>query len=179
MEIYLVRHTETICEKGICYGQTDVAIASPYQEIFEIIAEQLPEKALLYSSPLQRCQKLSDYIQSQKKIHSTIIDNRLMEMNFGDWEMQKWDAIKPEELNPWMEDFVSVRVPNGESFEDLHQRITDFIENEIKIQKQEKFIIVSHAGVIRSILCYLNKIDLKNAFQYKVEFGQVIKITHK
>ena len=43
-----------------------------------------------------------------------------MEMNFGDWEMKNWDDIPLEELNPWMQDFVNVRVSNGESFTDLY-----------------------------------------------------------
>lgn len=177
MEIYLVRHTETVCAKGICYGQADVDIATPYKEIFQSISEKLPANGILYSSPLQRCVTLSNYIQSQKKMDSIKIDNRLMEMNFGDWELQKWDEINPEHLNPWMEDFVSVRVPNGESFEDLHQRVIDFIENEIKSENHEKVIIVAHAGIIRSILCHVNGIELKDAFQNNVAFGEVIQIT--
>ena len=59
MEIYLVRHTETVCEKGICYGQSDVGIRAPYDAIFDAILEQLPEQGVLYTSPLQRCSILS------------------------------------------------------------------------------------------------------------------------
>ena len=44
--------------------------------------------------------------------------DRLMEMNFGDWEMKNWNDIPPEQLNPWMEDFVNIRASNGESFID-------------------------------------------------------------
>jgi alpha-ribazole phosphatase len=32
MEIYLVRHTETVCEKGIAI-QSDVEIATPYEAV--------------------------------------------------------------------------------------------------------------------------------------------------
>lgn len=176
MEIYLVRHTETVCEKGICYGQTDVNIAQPYDIIFETIVQQLPKDALLYTSPLQRCVTLSKYIQKQTQITNYKEDIRLMEMNFGDWEMKNWNEIPPEELNPWMEDFVNIRVPNGESFVDLHERVSDFIENEILSKTSQKVIIVAHAGVVRSILCLLNSLPLKDAFQNKVDFGQVIKI---
>jgi hypothetical protein len=35
-------------------------------------------------------------------------------------KMKNWDVIDPDELNPWMADFVTIRVPNGESFTDLH-----------------------------------------------------------
>ena len=46
MEIYLVRHTETTCEKGVCYGQSDVSLAEPYDSVFENIVAQLPQEAL-------------------------------------------------------------------------------------------------------------------------------------
>jgi alpha-ribazole phosphatase len=99
-----------------------------------------------------------------------------MEMNFGDWEMKNWDVIQPEELNPWMTDFVNVRVPNGESFADLHGRVVDFIHNELQTNNSKPVIIVAHAGVIRSFLCKISDLPLKDAFQNKVDFGAVIKI---
>ena len=127
MEIYLVRHTETVCEKGICYGQSDVDIAAPFEMIFENIVSQLPSEALIFTSPLKRCVTLAKYIQAKTKAISYQEDERLMEMNFGDWELKNWNKIPPEQLNPWMEDFVNIKVQNGESFAVLHERVGDFI----------------------------------------------------
>lgn len=84
MEIYLVRHTETVCGKGICYGQSDVALSEPFELIFENIISQLPSEAIIFSSPLQRCVILAKYIQNKIKAISYQEDKRLMEMNFGD-----------------------------------------------------------------------------------------------
>jgi alpha-ribazole phosphatase len=176
MEVYLVRHTETVCEKGICYGQSDVGIREPYDAVFESILNQLPQEAVLYSSPLQRCTILAKHILENTKIDSIIEDSRLMEMNFGDWELRSWDAIPQETLNPWMEDFVNVRVPNGESFVDLNDRVLDFLDNKLTREIKKPVIIVAHAGVIRSFLCKINDLSLKDAFQNKVNYGDVIKI---
>ncbi|NGY38499.1 alpha-ribazole phosphatase [Flavobacterium sp. XN-5] len=171
MEVYLVRHTETVCEKGVCYGQSDVRILEPYLEIFESIKCQIPTDAVVYSSPLFRCTELAKYLSNE-----IITDTRLMEMNFGDWEMKNWDAIAPEEINPWMTDFVTVRVPNGESFTDLHERVVDFMHKELQPTNSKPVIIVAHAGVIRSFLCKISELPLKDAFQNKVDFGAVIKV---
>ena len=176
MEVYLVRHTETVCEKGICYGQSDVGIREPYGVVFESILNQLPKEAILYTSPLQRCAILAKHIQQNTQIESIIEDARLMEMHFGDWELQKWNDIPREVLDPWMEDFVMINTPNGESFVDLHARVVDFIENEISNGFEKPIIIVSHSGVIRSILCKINQLPLKEAFQNTVDFGEVIKL---
>lgn len=172
MEVYLVRHTETVCEKGICYGQSDVSILEPYLDLFESIKKQIPPAAIVYSSPLFRCTELAHYLSSS----SIITDSRLMEMNFGDWEMKKWDAIPPDDFAPWMNDFVNVAVPNGESFVDLYHRVDDFLENELQNPHNMPIVIVAHAGVIRSILCKITNLPLKDAFQNQVNFGAVIKI---
>lgn len=173
MEVYLIRHTETVSEKGICYGQADVALLAPFEEQFRSIKQELGnEEMVFYSSPLQRCLQLAQYLSKQ----AIEIDKRLMEMHFGNWELQPWDIIPKEELNPWMEDFVSVQVPNGESFEILYERVLSFIE-ELKQQSHEKAAIITHAGVIRSFLCFQQNLPLKDAFQNKVNFGQIIKIT--
>ncbi|HTG66986.1 MAG TPA: alpha-ribazole phosphatase [Flavobacterium sp.] len=172
MEVYLVRHTETVCEKGVCYGQSDVMLKEPFLEQFQHIKSQIPIGATIYSSPLVRCTELARHLSD-----STIVtDNRLMEMDFGDWEMKKWDEIPEADFTPWMTDFVNVAVPNGESFVDLHQRVTDFWSEIINQNNSRSIAIVSHAGVIRSILCTISNLPLKDAFTNKVDFGAVIKI---
>lgn len=175
MEIYLVRHTETICEKGICYGQSDVNIAEPFNEIFDRIISELPAEAIVFSSPLKRCSILAKHIQNNIKTISYQEDDRLKEMNFGDWELKNWNEIPPEELNPWMEDFVNIQVSNGESFVELHQRVGEFLSDTIS-ETKHPVVIVAHAGIIRSIVCHQSSLPLKDAFQNKVDFGEVIKI---
>ncbi len=176
MEIYLVRHTETSCEKGICYGQSDVGLAEPFEFAFENILSQLPSEAIIFSSPLKRCVALAKHIQNNIKTISYHEDERLMEMNFGDWEMKNWNDILPEQLNPWMEDFVNIPASNGESFVKLHKRIGDFLSNLASKENNKPIIVVCHAGTIRSILCHHTNLPLKDAFQNKVDFGEVIKI---
>ncbi len=172
MEVYLVRHTETICEKGICYGQSDVELLSPYLPQFERIKTQIPAGAKVYSSPLTRCVTLAEYL-SETAIQQ---DVRLMEMDFGDWEMKLWEAIPKDDFEPWMNDFVNVQVPNGEAFTDLFHRVEDFLTNELRENTNKPIVIVAHAGVIRSILCSVTQLPLKDAFQNKVDFGAVLKI---
>lgn len=171
MEVYLVRHTETTCEKGICYGQSDVGLKEPFLEQFESIKSQIPSNAIVYSSPSLRCTVLAKYLSS-----SITIDSRLMEMNFGDWEMKNWEDIPEADFTPWMTDFVNVTVPNGESFVALHDRVTDFLSTLVSENISKKIVIVTHAGVIRSVLCTVSNLPLKDAFTNKVDFGAVIKI---
>jgi len=174
MPIYLVRHTSTILPKTFCYGQLDVELQKPYFMQFETILQQLPKDInTLYSSPLSRCKKLADYIVEKNKIEKLYFDDRLKELNFGSWEGKEWDNISPPELNIWMENFVKISTPNGESFTDLYNRSIAFLES---IKSTTNTVIITHAGVIRSMLCYVNKKPLANAFNFSCNFGEVIVI---
>ena len=173
MEIYLVRHTTPKVEKGICYGHTNLDITDSFaEELFEL-KKNLPTTNLkVYSSPLLRCFKLAQEINT-----TIILDSRLKEVNFGDWENNPWNNIPNEELNSWMENFVTEKPPNGESYVELQQRILQFfLEITQQNNKDSKIVIVSHAGPIRALLSNIQKIDLKDSFDIKIEYGQVFKL---
>ncbi len=173
MEIILVRHTTPEIAKGICYGQTDLDVAASFEEEIEPILQAIPcndDSIRYFSSPLQRCVKLA------KKLSKTIrYDNRLQELNFGEWELQPWNQIDPKVLNPWMKDFVNIAPVNGESYAELHKRTTAFI-TDLNKKNTEKAVLVTHGGVIRSIWSYFENIPLEKSFDITIKYGQIIRI---
>ncbi|WP_025741392.1 alpha-ribazole phosphatase [Aquimarina pacifica] len=172
MEIYLVRHTTPNIEKGICYGQSDIGVTETFEKEVEKIHSQIPihDISKVYSSPLQRCKLLAKTFN-----HTTFFDDRLKELNFGDWELMAWDDINPSEINPWMNDFVHTPTTNGESYIILQNRILAFF-NELEHSSKEKIVIVTHAGPMRALLSYIRKIDLKDSFSIHITYGDVIPI---
>lgn len=173
MAIYLIRHTTPDIEKGICYGQTDLGLASTYKDEFKVVLNQLPKQIdSVYSSPLKRCLQLAKAISTHP-----ILENKLKEIDFGDWEMQKWDKIPLDEIQPWYDDYVNVKSKNGESLVDLSKRVLEFYLN-LKQNNKENICIVTHSGVIRVILAHLRNIPLKDCFQDigKIEYGEVFCI---
>ncbi len=175
MEIYLIRHTPTLASKGLCYGHTDVELAEPFIPKFESIQKTLNHTNFeIYSSPLVRCKKLADYLSNGNNV---IVSNSLMEINFGDWENQLWNTIPYEVTQSWMNDFVNIAPPNGESLTDLYERINDFIEYElINKEHPNPIYVVTHAGVIRCFICYILNIPLANAFKIQIDFSSISKI---
>lgn len=172
MEIYLVRHTKPNIDKGICYGQADVPLSDSFEAEASQLLKQLPDKAdIIYSSPLSRCHNLAKLIKGSE----LMLDRRLMEMNFGDWEMQNWDKIDQTQLNTWMADFVEVKVPNGENFVELHNRVSVFIDELVK-QSHKTVVVTTHAGVIRSAIAKILEMPLKNAFKIPVDYSSVTKL---
>jgi alpha-ribazole phosphatase len=91
--------------------------------------------------------------------------------------MQHWDEIPKEEIDPWMKDFVNVSTPGGESYVDLHKRVSRCFDA-IAAQKTPA-AIVAHGGVIRSILAHLTNTYLKDSFGvFKISYGCVIHLQY-
>ncbi len=173
MEVILVRHTTPDIAKGICYGQADIEVATTFEEEVSDILKKVPVNATdvtYYSSPLQRCRLLAEKLSA-----NVIFDNRLKELNFGDWELQKWNDIDKGELDIWMNYFVKTPAKNGESYIDLHHRTSNFL-NELTTKNHQKVVLVTHAGVMRSLWAYTNNIPLEKSFELKLNYGDILTL---
>ena len=175
MEIVLIRHTTPKIEKGICYGQLNVDVRDTFENEVIAIKRQISNYSFdaIYSSPLLRCYKLASKIGNP-----IFLNSKLKELNFGDWENKAWNTIDEKEINPWMENFVNKRPTNGESYIELQNRAVKFLNTLIN-EDIKSVAIICHAGTIRALLAYMLNVDLKNSFDFKIEYGQVINISFK
>lgn len=144
MILYLVRHSKPVIEPGVCYGQLDIPAENLLATVAKLRAE-LPADLPVWSSPLRRCRALAAYLSS-----SVVIDERLAEMNFGDWEGRPWETVPRAELDAWAADVAAYVPPNGESPLQLQRRALDFVAG----LDVPAAIIVTHAGVIRTLLAH-------------------------
>ncbi|WP_258929008.1 histidine phosphatase family protein [Flavobacterium davisii] len=55
----------------------------------------------------------------------------------------------------------------------MYERVIEFWENLNKQLLEQPLVIFTHAGVIRSLICYLENKPLTEAFSNKVDFGEV------
>lgn len=171
MEIYLIRHTTPVLTPGLIYGRTELSLSETFIKEAGIIKQKLPEKFdVIYSSPAYRCTELAGKI-----VPDFQTDSRLTELNFGDWEGKTWDTVDQIQLQFWMDDFVNVCVPGGESMVQMHERVSEFWQ-ELESKPYEKVAIVTHAGVIRLILAIVRGMDLNKVFEIKVDYGEVIVV---
>jgi len=176
MEIYLVRHTAPDVAKGVCYGQSDLDVTDSFLSEAAVIQQHLPaDIAAVYSSPLQRCTKLAAHLFPA---HAVQLKDELKEIDCGDWELQRWDDIPKQDISPWMDDFVNVRIPGGESYVDLFERVSKIFDH---IHRQTKpSVIIAHGGVIRSILSLVTNTPLPDSFRvFSLYYGCVIKIINE
>jgi len=175
VELYLIRHTRPEVASGICYGQTDLSLADDYCAAIARLKQSVAnvEFSYLYSSPLQRCQRLAKDLFAE----TPRLDKRLMEINFGEWEMLAWDNIPKLYLDQWAEDLVRFRPPQGESLFDLDRRVEEFYQ---ALRRQhsvgDKIAIVCHAGVIRCLLSRLMQMPLDAHLNWQIDYGSLSKV---
>jgi alpha-ribazole phosphatase len=175
MDIYLIRHTKTATEQGLCYGKSNVALADSFPEEAYQLQQKLPEfkqKSLVFSSPLTRCVQLAERFSS-----TVTTDARLLELDFGDWEGLRFDAIETSVLQQWTDNFVHGAPPNGETFTDLCRR-AGFFWQDLLSRKVEQVLIITHAGVIRALFTHILKLPPANAFQLRIDPGSVHKLQY-
>jgi alpha-ribazole phosphatase len=176
VDIYLIRHTKTETVNGLCYGQTDVALANSFDHEAQLIREKLPDLSvdcLIISSPLSRCVQLAQTFSNPIET-----DERLQEVNFGDWENQRFDDIDADVLKGWTENFVTTSPPNGECFAELCQRVGSFWDELLLKKPAEQVLLITHAGVIRALLAHVLQMPPANAFKFRVDVGSLHKLQH-
>ncbi|OAQ38167.1 hypothetical protein A5893_15320 [Pedobacter psychrophilus] len=172
MNIYLIRHTKTYNPNELCFGQSEMPLEENFTIDFDWIKEHLNlENATYFSSPLRRCTKLLSYLSDE----NFIIDERLNEINFGDWEMKSWQEISPKDLDNWKEDFVNYRMKNGENFNDVFERSILFFDHILKMELED-VVVVCHSGIIRSIVSYILDFPLEKVFNLNVDYSSISKI---
>jgi alpha-ribazole phosphatase len=178
MTIYLIRHTKPDIPDGKCYGQSDIEVK---EAEFKLTVSRIHQKIDLenvdkiYTSPLKRCSLLAHALMAkQSKI---VTDERIKELDFGNWELQKWEDIDSGELERWAKNFVHEQVPEGESHMDLYNRISEFWD-EIPEEEAESLAVVTHGGVIKSLLSKILEIPLEKSFSIKVHYGELIAIRY-
>jgi len=169
MAIHVIRHTKVAVPKSVCYGQTDVALADTFPADRERVANQISGLAFeqVFVSPATRCQRLAMHLCADFET-----DQRLWELNFGDWEMMEWDDITDPYLMKWMENYVGLPCPNGESFKDMVSRVEQFVQEQL-VAATGEICVITHAGVVRCLHHIINEVPLKEVFNIQVRSGSI------
>lgn len=168
MKIYLLRHTTPAVSLGQCYGQIDLPLSVVGQAEITPAVERLrtfTQSKQIYSSPLQRCAQLAEALDGRVSF-----DEQLMELNFGEWEGKAWQNLKDERYHHWMEDIVNRKPPNGESLQDLYDRVKAFWERLPK-EGQGEIVVVAHSGVIRCFLKMALHFPLAHLYRLPLHYG--------
>ncbi len=98
-------------------------------------------------------------------------DPRLMEIDFGNWEMQAWDDIPRHEIDEWAEDIEGARPHGGESVAQMAERVRTYLLDSARIEGH--ILAITHLGVVRCVAAALGR---PNPFELELGFGQFLTV---
>lgn len=177
MRLYLVRHLQPMVAAGVCYGRSDLPVNPQLlAAALPALRAQLPCDAPLFSSPLLRCASLARALPG-----AAHFDARLAELDFGAWEMQRWDDIPRPEVDAWAADVAQYRPGGGESVYDMAGRICAFYDD-LADRRLASAVVICHAGAIRLLAARargLGPLDMARAAAarpHAIGYGETIVV---
>lgn len=153
MALWLVRHATPCGVQGVCYGALDVpAEATHTLRAAQALAAVLPPALPVFSSPRQRCVQLAQALQALRPDLAFTLDERLAEMDFGEWEGVPWCQIPKDAIDLWTQAFASHLFGGRESVNTVMQRVAGAWD---ALQAQHAHsglgaVWITHAGVARA-----------------------------
>lgn len=163
MELYIVRHGETIWNKEKrLQGSTDIELGPEGIRLAKETGEALMDTRIdmIYSSPLKRAYTTAELIRNGRDI-PLITDDRIRELNFGVSEGKKYQDLYEDENCFFKYFFTEPHLyrpsENGETLEHLVGRATDFMKTVIEPLEldHDRVMVVAHGAMNKAIMTYI------------------------
>lgn len=166
--IILLRHGETAYNaNGNRYcGRTDIALTGKGVDQAKRMQQLLEGHNFegVFCSPLMRARQTAEIASGA--VHELQVDNRLIEIDFGQWEGKcspDFIAEDPQAWDNWLqspEDYAAGRV--GETGRQVIDRVKSFYDDILQRYDGKTVLIVGHNGINRLFLAYQLGMPLAN-----------------
>lgn len=163
MEIILVRHGETEWNVNEVFrGRINIGLSARGARQAGLLGQYLSGTKIeaIYSSPLWRAFQTAEAIDKYHHLGIKVADE-LIDFDFGEWQGLSLPEVRekhPELFQEWAEHPEKVKIPGGESLEDVSERASSFII-EAMTRHAGNVIMVSHRVVNKVIICALLGLD--------------------
>ncbi|MFQ6082786.1 MAG: histidine phosphatase family protein [Candidatus Aminicenantia bacterium] len=165
VKIFLARHGQTDWNKeGRLQGWTNTDLNDLGKKQANALFNLLKEEKIqvIYTSTLKRSIQTAKPFIKNTRIPVRNLDV-LKEINLGLLQGHKNTEKEVREELLFMDKDVKHRAPQGESFQDVFNRISFFVDKIIEKHRNETILIIGHSGVNSIILAKLLNIPLEKA----------------
>lgn len=174
----LLRHGQLAIPGIFCAGTNAIVSDEGMQNLCD--ATQKRHWDIIISSPQDRCRIFAEKLVKDKQCN-LIIDPRFKELNFGDWIDIKseviWKEHQEEYQQLWQnpDEFIA---PNGESMQDFYVRVEEGLSEVLATYKNQSILLITHGGVIRSILAKALDIKTHSVLKFNIEYAHLTRLHH-
>lgn len=153
MKLVLIRHPIPAIAPGTCYGRLDVPAQPPALAALVRGCLDLPRPQAVFTSPLARCRAVASALANHGW-PEPLSDQRLAELDFGEWEGRLWSEIGAAALAAWRANLVGLAPPGGETVGALAERALAWAQDTLadsSLATDATIAIFTHAGVIQTL----------------------------
>ncbi len=182
--IYLIRHGQTAWNKEeIFRGRTDIPLDETGLKQAELAGEYFKGMKIhgIYSSPLSRAWETAQRIVRFRNLKVQPMSG-ILDMSFGKWEGQAHQEIQKidsETYRRWREEPHLVRLPGGESLDDVRVRAMAALEELIRNHPGKTLVLVSHRVVNKVLICAILGLDNSHFWQITQDTTAINLIQHR
>lgn len=182
--IYLVRHGQTAWNKEeIFRGRTDVPLDETGLKQAELAGQYFKgmEIHAIYSSPLSRAWQTAQKIAQIQTVKVEPLEG-ILDMSFGDWEGHAHQEIRKmdnETYRQWVESPHLVKLPGGESLDDVRGRAMAALEEVLRKHSEKTIVLVSHRVVCKVMICAILGLDNSHFWQIAQDTTAINLIQYK
>jgi alpha-ribazole phosphatase len=156
-------------------GSTDDLLTAEGWQQMRVWSKRQQGWTQIMSSPLCRCVDFAQELSAELQL-PLYIEPRFQEIHFGDWEGKTATEIEqtqPQVLQRFYQDPLHNAPPQGETAIAFAQRVNAAWQDLLTTSRGETILLVTHAGVIRSLFCQLLKIPLAQSFAVTVDYASL------
>jgi probable phosphoglycerate mutase len=182
--IYLVRHGQTAWNKEeIFRGRTEVPLNGIGMREAELAGGYLKDKEIhvIYSSPLSRAWQTAQKIARSHSLEVQPLDG-IIDMSFGRWEGHSLQEIQKNDgelYRQWREEPHLVRIPGGESLDEVRIRTMAALDEVIQKHPGKTLVLITHRVVNKVLICGILGLDNSHFWQIAQDTTAINLIQHR
>ena len=147
--LFLVRHGQTAANAaGLLLGRADPPLTALGRRQAVAIAGGLPTPSLLVSSPLRRARDTAAAFGQR-----IVIDERWIEMDYGDADGQPVGSVTAETWSRWRADPAFTH-PGGESLAVVGERVRTACADLADAAADGDVVVISHVSPIKAAIAW-------------------------
>lgn len=124
----------------------------------------------IFSSPRERTQETAEAISLACKVRPVVLRAELDEVDFGSWSGKSFVELDADpDWRRWNTQRAVAVTPQGESMEDVRQRIWGCMDELSHKFRGKAVVLVSHADVIKSVICHVLGLPAQSLFRLDVD----------
>lgn len=175
--IDLLRHGDV--EGGRKYrGQLDDPLSELGWQQLRTVTQNKQDWQQIITSPLKRCAEFSEELAQSLNLPLNN-ESEYREISFGLWEGKTADEllkVDSEKIKRYWDDPEQETPPQGENLLSFEKRILSAWKKTLNDHKGRHVLLISHAGVMRIILCHILGMPLTELFKLDVGLAKASRI---